>query len=887
MQILDRLRRRPDWEHSDALVRASAVRQLGSDQRDLLASIARSDDDGRVRRAAVKRLGDPELLAEIAKEDEDDAVREAATGVLLGLAVGGSDAATCQTALVALSEPKHLTAVARGARLEEVRLAALSRIQDPRSLAAVAKTAAEALTRRAALEAISDAAILEEVALKTEHKDVGLAALERIDDEKVLEGLAAKARQKAVSRRAKARLIALAEKNAGPAVQPSADDIEKEQALYEHAKAEHERELHERAGQHDARLALCAQVEALSGTNALEGLKEAMVSWRSLPPISGPEGEELERRFESVCEGCRRRHGDTETLEARRPRLEELCQELEALAGSEAGAEGQRTPREVRSAWATLASEGPVDEALAARFEAAAASLEQKRATAREEKKRSETENKQRLEGLCQRIETLVGSGDIALRDAEHGLRDLRAALAEPGPLPSKTDRETLSDRLRAARSALFPKAQELREADEWSRWANVSVQEELCRRTEALLEATNLEQAARELREIDETWKQARKVPKEQADPLWQRFKAAREQIRARCSEHFARKATEQAENLGKKRALCEQAESLAESTDWVKTAAALQKLQAEWKQVGPVPRRQSEAVWRRFRKACDTFFNHRKADLAERKQTWAKNLESKEALCGQAEALIESTEWEPTSAELRRLQAEWKQIGPVRRNQSDAVWRRFRKACDAFFERYKNRGEIARAAKRAEQEAICADLEGFFGADPASGDAVPEDLPKRLADLVSRWRQVAPSPQRAGDDLAERFEAALERVVERQPSALDGTDLDPKAGRARMERLCARVEALLPPDDVAEAATDAEALGKRLREALATNTLGGRGAAEERLKSVADELRAAKAAWDRLGLVPGAEARASRQRFEQMCSRIEARLPPSSRRS
>jgi hypothetical protein len=288
---------------------------------------------------------------------------------------------------------------------------------------------------------------------------------------------------------------------------------------------------------------------------------------------------------------------------------------------------------------------------------------------------------------------------------------------------------------------------------------------------------------------------------------------------------------------------------------------------------------------VWRRFRKACDAFFTRRKADLAERKQAWAKNLECKEALCGQAEALVESTEWEQTSAELQRLQAEWKQIGPVRRNQSEAVWRRFRKACDAFFERYKNRGEIARAAKRAEREAICADLEGLVGGDPVPSDGVPEDLSKRLEDLVSRWRQVSPPPQRSGDDLAERFEAALERVVERQPAALDGTELDPKAGRARMERLCARVEALLPPDDVADWETDAEALGKRLREALATTTLGGRGAAEERLKSVANELRAAKAAWDRLGPVPGAEARASRQRFEQMCSRIETRLPPSSR--
>ncbi len=274
----------------------------------------------------------------------------------------------------------------------------------------------------------------------------------------------------------------------------------------------------------------------------------------------------------------------------------------------------------------------------------------------------------------------------------------------------------------------------------------------------------------------------------------------------------------------------------------------------------------------------------SRRKQDLSERKQEWTRNLARKEALCAQAEALVESLDWEQASAEIKRLQGEWKTIGPVRRTKSEAVWQRFRGACDAFFERYKNRNGLTRATQRAQREALCAELEALVPDDPES--AAPADLVARVESLLGRWREAPPAERRAGEETGERFSSALARVVQRFPSSFEGSELDPKATLLRMEKLCAKVEALLPAELVSPESPDATTLSSRLRDALATTTLGGRGALEERWRVAAAEVDAARAAWNRLGPLPSEEARELAERFEKACRLIRRRRPPASGR-
>ena len=231
---------------------------------------------------------------------------------------------------------------------------------------------------------------------------------------------------------------------------------------------------------------------------------------------------------------------------------------------------------------------------------------------------------------------------------------------------------------------------------------------------------------------------------------------------------------------------------------------------------------RGQEKAIWERFRAACDRFFTRRHDDLAQRKTVWAENFAKKDALCARAEALADSTDWDAAAAEIKRLQAEWKTIGPVKKSRSEAIWQRFRGACDRFFARYAQRHDIARAERVAAREAICAELEALAGISappsaetPESAVAVnpraarihrprptarrrlwleapPPDLLARVRALRGRWQQEIAARGVDRDRamaLDRRFAAAFDGVLQSWPVAFSGTELDAAANRTRME--------------------------------------------------------------------------------------------------
>src|SRR5262245_60172031 len=829
MPLLDRFRSRPAWQSKDPEIRASAVRQLGSDQQELILAIAREDEDPRVRRLAVRKLADVPALGAIAREDTDNGVRAEATEILERMAMDDEESAALP-ALEALGDARHLVAAARSARHPSVRRAALARLSDARSLSAVARTSEDASIRQAALEAITDTAVLADLALRSDHKDLAVHAAERLDDPGLLASVAARARNKAAARRAKAKLDALAARTAAA---PSPPMIEE------------------------------PVVPALEPEPAEPAAEEAPAAMDTEapdePPAAAEAALEAAATVEAVPEPAPPAPALPEATPEQRAEQEEWCRQAEAAAETAVALQARREVQLLRKRSQELAALGSD---LGERFDAALAKAGERERAARILREREQFDNQARLQALCEKLEGLARAETLSRRDAEQALRESRLLAEQPPPLPGGKDARALMQRLKAARTTPFPRVQEIREADEWTRWANATQQEELCKRVEALAAEEDLDKAAAQLREIDAQWKKVAQAPRDQAEALWRRFKAARDQVQVRCREHFAKQAQERTENLKRKQALAEQAEALAGSTEWVKTADALRKLQQEWKQTGPVPRRHGKVLWERFRGACDRFFGRRKEDLDKRKHDWAQNQEKKEALCARAEALEASTEWEAASAEIKRLQAEWKTIGPVRKSRSQPLWDRFHGACDRFFERYKQRGSIERAARTATLESLVAELEAV--ADEPAG----EDTGRRAQDVLARWRQ-AHGPA-ADSPLAERRNRAVARLVESHPESFRGTALDPSANLTRLEKLVARVEAQLSRPEASGS------LAERLREALASNTMGGKGQAEAKWREATAEVEAAQAAFKKLGPVPGAQGEALKQRFLSACERF-----------
>jgi hypothetical protein len=661
-----------------------------------------------------------------------------------------------------------------------------------------------------------------------------------------------------------------------------------------------------RASVRAARQELCERVEALSGEETLDGLDKARGEWEGLlDPAAGAETSEstgagdrdLQTRFEDACRHASERHANRLALVENQARLETLSQEAERLASTEPFEEEAWKP--VAAEWASLIGKTEeLDPAISQRFGDALAKVEQRAAVRRAAEERTARQHIQRIEQLVERAHARAAAEDLTLREADRIARDLRGAIEAPAPaLETERDRHALLERLKGALAAVTPRLQDLREMDEWKRFANAAVQEELIARTEALrtkyhFEADgapstdDIEKAARELHEIQERWKQVAEAPRAQAQALWHRYRQAADPIQARAREFFAARSDERKTNLDRKIVLIERAEALAESTDWIKTADELKKLQHEWQLIGPVPRNDTRATWKRFRDACDKFFTRRNADLAERKETWSANLAKKEALCVRAEELAASRDWDRAAGEIRRLQADWKTIGPVRRNKSEAIWQRFRTACDTFFERFKRRDAIDLEAKQADREALLGELELL--AQPATGDAAEPtqtDLLDRVRSLRTRWNQTSSVVRQGADPLSERFVDTLERVMLAHPDQFRGTELDVDASRQKMEKLIAKVEGFL--SDVAPAPSNSsQALAAMLREALASNTIGGRGSDEARWRAMGEDVRQAQASWSRLGPVPGQTGRELTERFHRACNRFfdqyRRRVPP-----
>jgi uncharacterized protein DUF349 len=945
MGILEKLRPQPRWKHADPGVRSAAVYELGPEEADALLALAREDADSRVRRAAVGRLSEIDVLGEIARTDPDEDVRSEAIRGLAGLAAETKEpdrASEVVRQLLMLGRTKEVVVVARENTNPLVRGAVVDLIDDSKSLGSVSRHAQDGSTRLRALARLTDPEEILNVALKGEHTDSAVSALERIEDPAALSAIAQRGRNKVAARRARTKLreteeaaqpshdapvrMTAADRSRGMELLHQAEalvatsdpdeasaslaavrlawaefqadvvvdepiarqfDIASDavrEAIEERrreAAAERERQLALEREQAD-RLAIVLEIEQLSGPGAADRIAELRVRWDGLPPMPSEYAASLTRRFQDASRAFEDRERRRLLAEAAVGRLETLATELEQLLASEQPVE------DVVARWRGLRRDADVlrehasaNLVAAERLERAVAALEQKEVEYQQARSRQEQENLRRIQQFCRQVEALATAEPLTLKAGDRALREIRATLEDRAPLPSKRDRQEIQARLEEARAKLSPRIQELRDADEWQRWANLQVQEEICREMETLKAEANLEVAGRRMRELQARWKQVALAPRAQGEAMWRRFKTAQDDVYARTSAFFAAQNEERAGNLVRKQVLCERVEALAGSTDWVKTASEIQTLQAEWKTIGPVARGHEKAIWERFRRACDQFFTRRQEDLKHRKEEWSANLARKEALCAEAEEIADSTDWDQSAAKLKQLQAEWKKIGPVRKSKSEAIWQRFRAACDRFFDRYKHRDQVELQEKAAVRETVIRELESLLPQESNQPVPPPENLYETVHQARTKWQQAPELPRAVQQDLAARYHQAVARIVAAWPGGFAGTDLDPEATRKRMEKLLAKVEDLVSTHASRPVnLSPTELLAQQLRERLAANTMSGGSRAAEaedaRWRAVEQEVRSAQAQWMRLGPVPPQVAGPLNERFQRACRRF-----------
>ncbi len=231
----------------------------------------------------------------------------------------------------------------------------------------------------------------------------------------------------------------------------------------------------------------------------------------------------------------------------------------------------------------------------------------------------------------------------------------------------------------------------------------NLELKTELCEKAEALESEPNVVVAFKELQKLHEDWKELGPVAKEYREAIWERFKAITTVINKKHQNFFEELKEEQKKNLAEKTALCDAAEAIVnsefhESNDWNVATKKMEELQSKWKNIGFAAKKENQKIYDRFREACDKFYDAKRVYYANFKNIMEENLAKKIALCEQAEALMHSEDWRKTTDQLINIQKQWKEIGPVARKQSDLVWKRFRAACDFFFDnKSKQMGQLA----------------------------------------------------------------------------------------------------------------------------------------------------------------------------------------------
>ena len=293
----------------------------------------------------------------------------------------------------------------------------------------------------------------------------------------------------------------------------------------------------------------------------------------------------------------------------------------------------------------------------------------------------------------------------------------------------------------------------------------NLEAKVALCEAAEALAEQTNIVEAFRKLQKLHDQWRETGPVAPEQKEALWERFKAASSVVNRRHQEHFESIKQEQVKNLEAKVALCEAAEALVVTAptshkEWNKANERLMELQGQWRGIGFAPKRDNAKIYDRFRAACDKFFELKHAFYADVKDDMEQNLAQKVALCEAAEALTGGDDWKAATDRLLELQAEWKKIGTVSRRHADAVWRRFRAACDKFFEN--------KSAHFANVEGGYADnlqkkqalLEEMNAADVKAGGY---DL---IKEYQRRWSEIGFVPIKHKEEIAKLYKQAIDRM-------------------------------------------------------------------------------------------------------------------------
>ena len=433
--------------------------------------------------------------------------------------------------------------------------------------------------------------------------------------------------------------------------------------------------------------------------------------------------------------------------------------EQETAAGKE---EAAGTQPEISSKDEESVSENPFAE-IERGFKALYNAYRKERAEYNREQEKEREHNLELKEAVIKDLKALLEKQEDVNRTFPE-FREIQNRWRAIGPVPVQSFRD-LNDTYQLYVEQFYDMVKINRELRDLDFKKNLEVKTGFCEAAEKLAEKENIVEAFKELQKLHEQWKEYGPVAKEFRESIWDRFKAATAVINKKYQAYFEGLKEQHAENLAAKAKLCEQVEEIAAkenitASEWNVLSKQIEDIQKQWKTIGFASKKENQKIYDRFRAACDKFFGRKRDFYAGYKENINANLEKKIALCEEAEALKSSTDWKKTANKLIELQKQWKEIGAVPRKKSEQLWKRFRAACDEFFnERDKNvKPENDFYGNLKAKQRLIEEIKAYELSSDEDANA------EAMNGFMQRWQEIGFVPFKEKDEIARNYKDALQ---------------------------------------------------------------------------------------------------------------------------
>ncbi len=431
----------------------------------------------------------------------------------------------------------------------------------------------------------------------------------------------------------------------------------------------------------------------------------------------------------------------------------------------------------------------PVDDPIEVRFNEAFNVYKENKKLYVENQEKIKKENLELKKDILEKLRELINSEET-LKKTYDEFKALQAQWKEIGMVPAG-EVSNLWQSYHFLVEKFFDKVKINNELRDLDLKKNLEQKIELCERAEELLLETSIIKSFKQLQKYHEEWKEIGPVPIDKREEIWERFKNTTDNINQRRKEFYEKLHEDQEKNLLAKRALCEKIEIVlteepSNMREWQAKTNEINELFKLWKSIGRAPKKHNDEVWNRFRTSLNTFFDNKKEYLNSIKHEQLNNYNLKLDLCVQAENIKDSSEWKQTTQELIGLQKEWKKIGPVPKKHSDKIWKRFRAACDDFFNRkseyFKNIHEKEEDNLNLKKELVEKVKSHKYADDKA------ENL-KVIKDYQRQFMEVGFVPIKEKDKVNKQFREAVNEQLEQLK--ISAVELDVAGYRNKVDTL------------------------------------------------------------------------------------------------